>query len=202
MLLVNSRIVLLGRTYVNTSNELLSTNQLNKGTSVAPDILYSVWTETPHTNLRLPLVFAWVWCPSEYVTWVFNAEVYPLSLSDAFDRIITLTLPSHPSFSLHPSQQVKCPQQWKINSQVQSVVSRIKATEAGTAANEILTFLGSILWHFEPLATLIVHGTTVPLKPSMRDEHFASEVASKQKLKGIRQKLCVPTLNQSLFKNS
>lgn len=175
MLLVNSRIVLPGRTNVNTSNELLSTNQLNKGTSVAPNILYSVWTEVLHTNLRLPLVSAWYWYPSEYVTWVFNAEVYPVSLSDAFDRIITLALPSLPSFSLHASQQVKCSQQWKINSQVQSVVLRIKAIEAQTAANESLTSLGSMLWHFEPLAILTVHGTTVPLKPPMCSEHFTSE---------------------------
>lgn len=188
MFLLDSRIVLLGRNNVNPNNELVPIIK-QKETFI-------------HCGQRLHTFRltsgAWVWYPSDYVTWGFNTEAYPVSLSDAFDRVITLPLPTSPSFSLHPSQQVKCPQQWKINSQVQSVVMGIKAIKAGTAENESLTSLGSMLWHAVPLATLIIHGTTVPLKPP----GFSSEVTEKQKFWGIRQRLCMQALNQSPFTNA
>lgn len=112
---------------------------------------FTVWIEAPNTNLTLPLVSVWVWYLSDYLTRIFNTEVCPVSLSNAFHRIVILPLPSPPSFSLHPSPQVKCPQQWKINSQVESVVMGIKAIRAGTAENESLTSLGVMLWHVVPL---------------------------------------------------
>lgn len=129
---------------MNTSNELVSINQQRDWHQLR-HFGFTVWIETPDTNLRLPLASGWVWYLSDYVTRVFNTEVCPVSLSDAFDRIVTLPLPSPPSFTLHPSLQVKCPQQWKINSQVESVVIGIKAIRAGTAENESLTSSGAIL---------------------------------------------------------
>lgn len=62
----------------------------------------------------------------------FNTEVCPVNLSDAFDRTVALPLPLLP-FSLHPSLHVKHPQQWKINSQVETVARGFKAIRVGTA---------------------------------------------------------------------
>lgn len=62
----------------------------------------------------------------------FSTEVCPLNLSDAFDRTVALLLPL-PPFSLHPSLQVKLPEQWKINSQVETIGGGFKAIRVGTA---------------------------------------------------------------------
>lgn len=106
-----------------------------------------VCLEASNTNLRLPLVSGWVWYLSDYTISIFNTEICPVCLSDIFHR--TAPLFSSPS-SLHPSLQVKCPQQWKVSSQVKSVVMRIKAIGAGTAENVSLTSSGSMLRHVVP----------------------------------------------------
>lgn len=69
---------------------------------------FTMLLETPNTSLRLPVVSDWMCYLSDYVTSVFNTEVCPVNLSDAFDRIVTLPLPS-PPFSLRTSLQVKRP---------------------------------------------------------------------------------------------